>query len=112
MDDGDVDVSTVDNKTFCFYSSKCSIKYFSEYLVSLYEILAAYLSFVVLFISDYPFRSATDKQRSGLVSAKGSFFFSLKSELHQLSVMSCQASCSSKECAGGLDAKSPLHQST
>ena len=50
------------------------------------------------FISDYHLRSATDKQQAGLVSVKSSFFFSLKSRLHQLSVMSCQESCSSKEC--------------
>lgn len=50
------------------------------------------------FISVYHLRSATDKQQAGLVSVKSSFFFSPKSKLHQLSVMSCQESCSSKEC--------------
>lgn len=40
-------------------------------------------------------------------TAKSSFFFSLKNKLHQLSVMSCQESYSSKELHQGIGANSP-----
>lgn len=70
---------------------------FAEFVWDLMEI-GCMLELWSFFVSDYPFRSAADKQRAGRVSAKSSFFFSLKSKLHQLSVMSCQESCSSKEC--------------
>lgn len=77
----------------------CSIKYFSKYSCSLCGIwweLAACSSFVLL-ISDHPFRSATDKQQDCLVYAENLFFISQRNDLHQLSVMSCQESRSSKE---------------
>lgn len=89
----------MDNCVICFYSSKCSIKYFSEYLLRLCEIwwkLAACFNFVVFLCPTTP--SGTDKQRAGWVSTKSAFFFSLQTNLHQLSVVSCQESCSSNEC--------------
>lgn len=75
----------------CFYSNKCSIKYFSEYLPSVYKFcwkLAACLNFFSLLTAPL----GAGKQRAGWLPVKNKFFFFLRVTCIS-SRMSCQESC-------------------